>query len=132
MDLITVTRKAGMAFEVRVRGHRLDCDMSVADGGHGEGFSPAELFAGTLGACVAMMAQRYLDESGNGKGDVAVSVVLEMADAPKRVASLVVDLELPEGVPENRETAIRRVVEQGVIYETLRRTPEVDVDIQFN
>ena len=129
MDLITVNRKEGLAFEVGVREHRVACDMAPRDGGEGSGFAPAELLAGSLGACIAMVVQRYCDESGHGDGDVSVSLTYELRDEPKRIGGIVVDIELPEGVPANRANAVRRAAEQCVIHHTLRNPPEVNVDI---
>jgi uncharacterized OsmC-like protein len=129
MDLITVCRKEGQAFDIRVGRHHVTCDMSPADGGKGAGLSPVELLAGSLGACIAMMVQSYCDTCDYTEGNVSVSIALELLPKPKRVGAMVVDVELPEGVPEDRREAIRRVVEQCVIHETLRHPPDVDVEI---
>jgi putative redox protein len=129
MDLITITRRAGLAFDVHVRGHEVTSDMSQSDGGQDAGFAPVELLAGSLGACIAMMVQRYCDTSGHGGGDVGVSLTVELADQPKRISGIVVDVEVPDGVPESRRDAIRRVAEQCVIHGTLRHPPRLDVDI---
>ena len=64
MDLITVTRQSDLEFSIHVRGRDVISDMSVEDGGRGAGFSPAELLAGSLGACIAMMVQGYCDRTG--------------------------------------------------------------------
>jgi len=129
MELITVNRRSGMAFDVRVGRHRITCDMAPEDGGEGEGLSPVEMFAGALGACVAMTVQTYCDARGEPKGDVGVSIALELLPKPKRIGAIVLDVELPCGMPEDHRDAIRRVVEQCVIHETLRNPPEVDVEI---
>ncbi|TET31656.1 MAG: OsmC family peroxiredoxin [Planctomycetota bacterium] len=129
MDLITVTRKEGLAFDVRVRGHRLTCDMSEKDGGRDEGPSPAEMLAGSLGACVAMMVQRYCDNHGYTDGDVCASLTLELADNPKRIGGIVIDLELPNDFPEDRKSAVKRLAELCPIHETLKHLPKVDLEI---
>jgi uncharacterized OsmC-like protein len=54
---------------------------------------------------------------------------LELADSPKRVAGFVVDVELPNGVPEDRKEAVRRMIERCPVHETLRNPPRVDIDI---
>ena len=128
MDLITVTRKAGLEFGIRVRGHELTSDMPVANGGQDAGPSPAELLAGSLGACVGMMVQSYCQKHGYD-GDVGVSLTLELVDSPKRIGGIVVDVELPEGVPEDRRDAVRRMAERCPIHETLKDPPRVDIDI---
>jgi len=129
VDLITITRKTGSEFAIGVRSHEVSSDMSVKDGGVDAAPSPVELLAGSLGACIAMMAQRYCDRHGYTDGDVGVSLTLELADSPKRVAGFVVDVELPDGVPEDRKEAVRRMVERCPVHETLRNPPRIDIDI---
>ena len=128
MDLITVTRQENLEFNIHVRGRDVISDMSEEDGGRGAGFSPAELFAGSLGVCIAMMVQGYCDRKGYTDGDVAVNLTLELADDPKRVDAIVIDVELPDGFPEDRLDAVRRVAERCVIHETLNHPPRVDVE----
>lgn len=129
MELITVSRKSGLSFDVCVGRHHMTCDMAPEDGGTGAGLSPVEMFAGSLGACIAMTVQSYCETCGHACGDVSVSIALELLPKPKRIGAVVVDVELPPGVPEDRREAIRRVVKECVIHETLRHAPEVDVEI---
>jgi uncharacterized OsmC-like protein len=128
MDLITVRRKGGRQYAVRVRGHDLTLDLPEREGGRDAGPSPVELLAGSLGTCIAMTVQGYCDRHGYTDGDVGVNLTLELADGPKRVARFVVDLELPAGVPEGKMKAIRRVAERCPVHETLRIPPSVDLD----
>jgi uncharacterized OsmC-like protein len=132
MNLITITHRDGLAFDVRVRNRRVATDMAPADGGQGKGFTPAELLAGALGACMAMQVQAYCEERGYGNGDVSVSLAFEFLGKPKRIGAIVADIDLPAGFPEEEEEEVRRVAESAVICETLRRPPEVDLDIQFD
>jgi uncharacterized OsmC-like protein len=129
MDLITVDRQDGLKFSIRVRGHDVASDMSVKDGGEDAGPSPVELFAGSLGACIAMMVQTYCNRHGYTDGDVGVSLTLELADSPKRIGGIVVDVELPEGVPEDKIEVIKRMAERCPVHETLQDPPRVDIDI---
>ena len=55
MDLITVTREEGLKFSVRLRDHVMTTDMSVAEGGNGDGPSPVEYLGVASGACLAMV-----------------------------------------------------------------------------
>ena len=128
MDLITVARKDALAFEIRVREHHVTADLSEKDGGQDRGPTPVELLAGSLGTCIAMMVQSYCRRHGYD-GDVGVSLTLELADAPKRVGGIVVDVELPDSVPDDKKDVIRRVAECCPVHETLRNPPRVDIDI---
>jgi uncharacterized OsmC-like protein len=102
--------------------------MSPEDGGRDAGPSPAELFAASLGACVAMMVHRYCEAHGY-PGETSVYVTPELADHPKRIGSIVMDVELPDSVPEDRRDVVRRVAEKCLVHETLRHPPDVDIDI---
>ena len=128
MDLITVDRETGRQFKVKVRGHEVMSDLSVEDGGRDAGMAPAEMLAGSLGACVAMMVQAYCDARGYTDGNVAVCVTLEMANDPKRVGGFAIDVELPEGIPEERMDALKRVAELCPVHETLRTPPRIDIE----
>ena len=128
MDLITVDRENDRQYVVKVRGHEIRSDMSVQDGGRDAGMAPAEMLAGSLGACIAMVVQGYCDTHGYTDGDVAVSLTVELADDPKRVSSLAVDVELPNGFPEDRMDVVRRVAALCPVHETLRNPPLVDVE----
>lgn len=129
MDLIRVTRKNGLDFAIQIRGHDVGSDMAEADGGRDQGPSPSELLVGSLGACIAMMVQRYCDRHGYRDGEVSVSLTYEVADNPKRVGAITIDLEIPKDVPENRRTAIRNLAEACPIHGTLKTPPAVDLEI---
>jgi uncharacterized OsmC-like protein len=129
MDLITVRRERGLEFKIQVRGHEFRSDMSNGDGGLDAAPSPAELLAGSLGACIAMMVQGYCDTHGYNDGEVGVSLVVEFGSDPKRVAGIVVDVTVPESVPLEKRAAVARVAELCTIHETLRDPPRIDIDI---
>jgi putative redox protein len=129
MSLISITRKSGLEFAIKVRGHQLTSDMSEGDGGRDGGPSPSELLVGSLGACIAMMVQIYCDRHGYRNGDVSASMTYELADNPKRIGAITIDLEIPKDVPEDRKEAIRRVAEACVIHGSLNTPPVVDMEI---
>ena len=128
MDLISVTRQHDLKFSINVRQHEVDSDLSEKDGGRDQGPSPAELLAGSLGACIAMMVQGYCQRHAY-EGDVGVSLTIELADAPKRVGSIVVDVELPDTVPKDKLDVVRRIAQACPVHETLTNPPRLDIDI---
>jgi len=129
MDLISITRREGKAFELRVRQHALTIDMSREEGGADEGLNPVELLAGSLGVCIAIMVQTYCDTHGYTDGEVSASLTLELADEPKRVGTIVIDLELPSDFPEDKKSVVKRLAELCPVHETLKHPPTVDLEI---
>jgi uncharacterized OsmC-like protein len=128
MDLITVERKDGLAFAIRVRGHVITSDMSAAEGGRDAGPNPVELLACSVGSCIATMVQGYCDAHGYTSGDVGVSLTLELATDPKRIAALVVDVALPQGMPDAARQDVKRMIDGFPVPETLRHPPQLDVE----
>ena len=129
MDLMSITRTSDRAFELRVREHTVTLDMSKEEGGADRGMSPVELMAGSLGTCIAVMVQTYCDTHGYTEGSVGASMTLEMADNPKRVSGVVIDLELPRDFPEEKKPVVHRLAELCPVHQTLSRMPAVDLEI---
>jgi len=129
MSLISVTRNSGLEFQVQVRGHQFKSDMSEGDGGRDGGPSPSELLVGSLGACIAMMVQLYCDRHGYNDGEVSASLTYELADNPKRVGAITVDLEIPKDVPDDKMDAIRRIAEACPIHGCFIKAPVMDLEI---
>lgn len=129
MELISVKRKENHLFTIKVRNHCVDSDLGKDDGGADGAASPSELLVGSLGACIAIMTSRYCAKHGYSDGDVEVSLTYELGDKPKRVSAIVVDLEIPRDVPEERHGAIRRIASLCPIHGTLTHPPKIDVEI---
>lgn len=129
MSLISITRKSGQDCEIQVRAHSVTSDLSKDDGGSDQGPSPSELLVSSLGACIVMMVQRYCDRNEYRDGEVSASMTYELADKPKRIAAITIDLEIPNDVPEEKIPVIRRVAEACPIHGTLLNTPEMDLEI---
>ena len=129
MDLITVTREEGLRFSVRLRDHVMTTDMSVAEGGNGNGPSPVEYLGVASGACLATMVQAYCDARGYTDGDVSVNLTMEFAENPNRVASFVLDVELPKDVPQEDREKLKKMAQRMPVPATLRDGPRVDIEM---
>jgi uncharacterized OsmC-like protein len=121
--LISVTRCSGPVFDIRVGDHVVKCDLSGE-----QAASPAELLAGALGACVAMSVQDRCDRLGHVDGAVEVNLTMELADAPRRIARIIADVQLPRDVPREQVERIRRIAEHCVIHESLLNPIQLDID----
>jgi uncharacterized OsmC-like protein len=129
MDLISVKLKKDGVFTIKVRDHLVDTEISTEKEGKDRSPSPTELLVGSLGGCIAIMVNSYCRTHGYTDGDVEVSLTYQLADKPTRVNSIVVDLEIPRDVPENRKKAILKVAHLCPIHKTLVNPPEIDIDI---
>jgi uncharacterized OsmC-like protein len=128
MELITITRQEGLAFDIRLRGHQLTTDMSAQEGGCDQGCNPIELLAASVGACLAIMTQRYCNEHGYTHGDVQVTLTTELAALPKRAAAFIADIELPAGVSLADRRELSRLVAQFPVPASLHGLPSLDIE----
>src|SRR5512133_3670431 len=97
----------GEAYEIRVRGHRVRVDQPADRGGDDSAPTPTELFVGSLAACVAFYAGRYLTRHGYGRDGLAVSAGYDMAsDRPTRVGAIRLTVHVPAGLPPERWAAL--------------------------
>lgn len=129
MDLISLVHHQKKAFTISVRGHSIVTDMHPEDGGDDAGPNPTELFAASLASCIGMIAAEYCRNHDIPIDTLELSVVAQLADNPKRIQNVTIDLELPEGFPEKRKQAIRNAARTCVIYNTLLDPPEIDLEI---
>jgi putative redox protein len=130
MPNLSVTHQSADRFELQVRGHRLTCDQPVADGGTDQGPTPTELFVGSLAACVAFYAMRFLARHHLDAAGLRVQAAFTMSpDRPARVDTITLRLLLPQPLEENRRQALLAVVDHCTVHNSLRTPPEVRVTL---
>lgn len=129
MNEIVVGHESGDRFTIDIRGHRLTVDQPVEAGGEDTAPTPTELFVAGLAACVAHYARRYLARHDLPTEGLAVQTHFTMAARPARVDRIDVCLHLPDGVPEERRTALLAVASHCTVHNTLDAGPEVVVGI---
>jgi len=131
MDLITVQQEGTQEFTIHVRQHELGSDMSVDDGGQDAAPSPTELLVGSFGACLGMAVAKYCQTIGCPTGAIELYLTYQLADRPKRIENIVVDLELPDAFPPERLAAVRKVVRSCPVHNTLTNPPKIDLEIEI-
>jgi putative redox protein len=130
MPNLNVTHQAADRFQLQVRGHRVLCDQPLADGGTDQGPTPTELFVGSLAACVAFYARRFLARHDLDAAGLRVEAAFTMsADRPARVATITLRLLLPQPLAPNRRKALLAVVDHCTVHNSLRTPPEVRVTL---
>lgn len=130
MDLITISQEKDSQFRTEIRRHIFFSDMSVDDGGKDEAPSPAELLVSSLGACIGMTINTYCKSHGYSTDNLEVSMTYLLADQPKRIKNITVDITLPENFPANRKQAIHNSIKTCVIYNTISPDTEIDIELQ--
>ena len=121
---------AGESYEVTVRGHRVLVDQPADAGGQDVAPTPTELFVGSLAACVAFYAGRYLTRHGYSRDGLAVSASFDMAtDRPARVSGISLAVQVPASLPAARWPALRAVVSHCTVHNSLVSPPSVAIEL---
>ena len=120
----------GERYEVVIRGHRVPVDQPAESGGGDSAPTPTELFVGSLAACVAFYAGRYLSRHGFGRDGLEVSARFDMAtDRPSRVGSIRISVRPPAGFPPERFPALAAVASHCTVHNTIARPPHITISV---
>jgi len=130
MNLISVNYEDGAKFSVRIGKHELTIDHPE-DEGEGAGPMAPELLVASLGACMAARIVRYCRTKQLPHEGLSLDLVPELSEDGRRVARITIDVNLPEGFPEDRKIAARRAAEGCAVHNTLREPPEIDMEIDI-
>jgi uncharacterized OsmC-like protein len=130
MGSIRVTHVAGDQFHAGIRGHSVVVDQPVSDGGTDGGPSPTELFVAGLVTCVAHYAHRYLARHDLDSTGLEVSGDWEFApDRPARVGRIVVRIEAPPSLPEDRRAGLLAVASHCTVHNSLVQPPAITIGL---
>jgi|SRR5579862_3777615 len=119
----------GVKFEAVARGHRVICDQPEENRGTDAGMTPPEFLLASLGTCAGFYAAEYLRTRGLSAKGLDVRVTAEKAAAPARLASLRVQVEIPDLDPQH-EAGVLRAVKACLIHNTLVHAPEIQIALE--
>jgi putative redox protein len=127
--MITVNYEGGDRLSVNIRGHELNTDQPLEDGGGDTAPTPTELFLGGLAACIAFYAERFLRRSGLPAAGLQVSCSYAWAENPHRVGEIQLAVDAPGLTPERRP-AFERVIEHCAVHNTLEHPPAIALRVR--
>lgn len=110
-------------------GTTISTDAPKDNQGKGESFSPTDLVTTALGSCVLTVMgilARKLDIRIDG---ASASVEKTMAPPPRRIASLIVNVTMPPGIPEEHRAALENAAHHCPVHKSLH--PDIDAPIYF-
>ena len=110
-------------------GAELIADAPRDNAGEGSSFSPTDLVAGALGACMMLIMGIFAERSGINLSGLRMRVVKEMRSEPRRIASLAAVLHLPQGLSPDDRLKLERAARGCPVLHSLH--PDVAADVQF-
>jgi uncharacterized OsmC-like protein len=125
---IRVRHEGGDRYRIEVGGHEVVVDQPVSAGGTDTGPTPTDLFVGTLAACTAHYAGRFLARHGVDAAGLEVGATFGVGDRPARVTDVDLRLVVP-GLPEPMEDRLRAVVEHCTVKNSVAVAPTIELRI---
>jgi putative redox protein len=111
-------------------GAKLPTDAPKDNGGEGSSFSPTDLVASGLLACMLTTMELVAGREGIPWGKARGRVEKHMNASPRRIGQLVVELWLPAGLTAEHRTRMQAVAENCPVAKTLH--PEVVVSVRYH
>jgi putative redox protein len=112
-------------------GAKLATDAPVDNEGRGESFSPTDLLATSLGACMLTVMGILARRKGWDMRGARVSVEKHMQTQPiRRVGRLALRFDMPAGIPGEARTLLERAADTCPVHKSLH--PDVVVDVSFH
>lgn len=113
-------------------GVSISTDAPKDNHGKGESFSPTDMVAGALGACMltimGIVAQRHALQIEGTR----VQVLKEMVQEPvRRIGKLTVSFKLPAGIPEEKRKLLEHAAHTCPVHKSLHPDIEIPVTFQY-
>ncbi len=133
MVRIDLTYEGGLRTAARhaPSGTTLQTDPPVDNHGLGESFSPTDLLATSLGACMLTIMGIRARQLGLALEGTQVSVDKFMVGPPRRVGRLVVAMVLPPGVPAEHRPALEEAARSCPVALSLHPDLEVALTLTY-
>lgn len=110
-------------------GRAIDTDAPVDNQGRGESFSPTDMLASALGCCMVTVMGIVARRKGWAIEGTKVRVEKHMSESPRRVGHLVVQFEMPGGLPEESHATLEETARSCPVAQSIH--PDIDLDVRF-
>lgn len=101
----------------------------VDNHGDGSSFSPTDLAAASLGACMVTVMAIAAEREGIPFEGVSFSLEKTMRADPRRIDAVPVTLRMPVGLTPEQRTRLERIALACPVHHSLH--PEIGKDVQF-
>ena len=113
-------------------GSTLVTDAPVDNHGKGESFSPTDLLAAALPACMMTIMGIVAARVGiDLRGMTATTTKVMSTDAPRRIASLHTDITLPIAADHPHRGKLEQAAHTCPVHKSLRESIEADVTFMY-
>jgi uncharacterized OsmC-like protein len=108
-------------------GAQIKTDLPPDNGGKGRMFSPTDLFAASLGACILTIMGEAAKKHGHDLKGAGIEIEKEMSASPRRVGKIALKITLPAHLQEADKKRYLECVKACPVHRSLH--PDIKVDI---
>lgn len=105
--------------------------VKISVDGNGKGFSPVDLTAASLGACMMAMMAYTAESKGINLEGMSIDVDKVMADAPRRIGEINITVNFSQKYTDKEKTLLQRAAETCPVKKTLSSECKVNVVMNF-
>ena len=125
---MTVSFPGGRRVTAHYDGFDIATDQSPDSGGEGAAPEPFDLFLASLATCAGIFALRFCQKRGLDTDGLRVTQTWHR-DEDKKLVSIEVRVEVPEGFPDKYRKALARACDQCSVKRTMLNPPEMTVEV---
>lgn len=113
-------------------GSVIETDAPTDNHGLGEKFSPTDLTAASLGSCMLTVMGIKADLNGWELGRMSCDVTKVMTDAPRRIAAIKIEVDMPRGLTQKQQKLLERVAKECPVALSLSKEIAQEVHFRYN
>jgi putative redox protein len=110
-------------------GSKIETDAPRDNNGKGERFSPTDLMGAALASCVLTTMAIVAERDGISIEGATAEVVKEMANDPRRIKALPVQVRMPAYLTAEQRAKLERVAHHCPVHKSLH--PDISATIEF-
>jgi ribosomal protein S12 methylthiotransferase accessory factor len=118
----------GLEVNAEVKGFTVRTDQPERVGGGGTAPAPFDLFLASIGTCAGLYVLQFCQKRDIDTGQLGVSMETIKDPETRRIATVRIDVRLPEGFPDKYIPAVRRAVDQCAVKRHILEPPEFVVE----
>lgn len=111
-------------------GSRIETAAPVDNNGDGSTFSPTDLCAASLGACMLTVMGIVAERDGIDFSQCRFEIEKHMQADPRRIARLPLRIEMPPGLDESARKKLERAARHCPVHHSL--LPEIEIEVAFH
>ena len=122
---MTITFPGGKKVDAELSGHTIRTDQPEKGGGEGSAPAPFDLFLAAIGTCAGFYVLGFCQARNLPTEGIRLRQRATFDAATKTLASVDVDIELPESFPEKYHQALVRAADQCAVKRALEAQPRI-------